>query len=146
MTDIKDYVRLLVKRKYILIGIPLVAVVITYFLVRHLPDVYNSKARIATGIVDDSQALLNNTKKQESEINQQFNNLLQMIQLKRMIDQVSYKLILHDLTEKKPFRKQSALIKELNASSKKTCNRCFYPKIQVTYRVSVVRSGPAWIK
>ncbi|TKK65233.1 lipopolysaccharide biosynthesis protein [Ilyomonas limi] len=119
MTDLKDYVRLLVKRKYILIGIPLVAVVITYFLVRHLPDVYDSKARIATGIVDDSQALLNNNKKQESEINQQFNNLVQMIQLKRMIDQVSYQLILHDLTDKQPFRKQSALIKQLNASSKK---------------------------
>ena len=126
--DIKDFIKLLAKRKYILIGIPLVAIVITYFLVRHLPDVYDSKARIATGIVDDSQALLDKSKKQESEINQEFNNLLQMIQLKRMIDQVSYKLILHDLTEKQPFRKQSSLIKELNASSKKHAIAVFTQK------------------
>src|SRR5690348_10071895 len=102
MTDIKDYIQLLIKRKYILIGIPFLAVTVTYSLVRHLPDVYDSKARIATGIVDDSQTLLDNNQKQESEINQEFNNLLQMMQLKRMIDQVSYKLILHDLTDAHP--------------------------------------------
>ena len=139
MTDIKDYIRLLAKRKFLLIGIPIVAVVVTYFLVRHLPDVYNSKARIATGIVDDSQALLDNSKKQESEVNQQFNNLLQMIQLKHMIDQVSYKLILHDLTDKQPFRKHSNLLKQLNASSRQHAIAVYTQKYQSTFRTGAVR-------
>ncbi len=119
MIDIKDFFRLIVKYKYVLLGIPLIAIVITFFLVRNLPDLYDSRARIGTGIVDDSQQTLDKSKKQESEINQQFNNLTQMILLKRMIDQVSYSLMLHDLTSKEPFRKETPLMKDLNQSARK---------------------------
>ena len=105
MIDFADFFKLLLKRKYILIGIPLVTIIITYFLVRNLPDVYSSKSRIATGIVDDSQQSLDKSNKQESEINQEFNNLIQMIQLKKMVDQVSYQLIMHDIKGKDAFKK-----------------------------------------
>jgi len=88
MIDIVDFLKLLIKRKYILIGIPLVTVIITYFLVRNLPDTFSSKARIATGIVDDSQQSLGKNNKPESEISQEFNSLIQMMQLKKIIDQV----------------------------------------------------------
>lgn len=119
MVDIKDFLKLLVKRKYLLVGMPLLAVLVTYVLVRNMPDAYSSKARLATSIVDDPQKILSHSNKQESEINQEFNNLLQMMQLKRMIDQVSYKLMLHDLTGQTPFRNESPLLKQLNASSRR---------------------------
>ncbi len=118
MIEIKDFFRLVIKYKYVLMGIPMIAIIITFFLVRNLPDVYDSRARIATGIVDDSQKTLDKSSKQESEVNQQFNNLIQMILLKRMIDQVSYSLMLHDLTSPKPFRKPSPLMNDLNQSAK----------------------------
>src|SRR5438045_9693664 len=97
MTELTDFLKLLLKRKYILIGVPLIAIIITYFLVRNMPDTYSSKARIATGIMDNSGQLPGEGTKQESEINQEFNNLVQMMLLKKMVDQVSYQLIMHDL-------------------------------------------------
>lgn len=113
--DILKFLKLLLKHKFTLIVIPLTTVIITYFLVRQLPSVYVSRARIATGLVDQSKQVLNiQDFLQESKTNQEFSNLLQTIELKKVYDQVSYKLILHDLTSPRPFRKPSSLMKDLN--------------------------------
>jgi succinoglycan biosynthesis transport protein ExoP len=113
--DLTKFLRLLKRHIFVLIAIPLVTVIITYFLVRQLPSSFVSKARLATGLVDQSKQVLNlQDMLQESKTNQEFSNLLQMIELKKVYDQVSYKLILHDLTSPAPFRKPSALLKDLN--------------------------------
>lgn len=113
--DLIKFLKLLKRHIFVLIAIPLVTVIITYFLVRQLPSSYTSKARIATGLVDQSKQVLNlQDMLQESKTNQEFSNLLQMIQLKKVYDLVSYKLILHDLTSTAPFKKPSALLKDLN--------------------------------
>lgn len=57
--QLSKFIKLLYKRKYVLVVVPLVAVIITYFLVRKLPDSYKSHARISTGLVDQSQQILN---------------------------------------------------------------------------------------
>lgn len=116
--DIPKFLRLLKRHIFTLIVIPLITVIITYFLVRQLPSEYVSKARIATGLVDQSKQVLNiQDILQESKTNQEFSNLLQMMELKKVYDQVSYKLILHDLTSDKPFRQPSKLLKQLNKSA-----------------------------
>jgi succinoglycan biosynthesis transport protein ExoP len=113
--DLTKFLRLLKRHIFVLIAIPLVTVIITYFLVRQLPSSYMSKARLATGLVDQSKQVLNlQDMLQESKTNQEFSNLLQIIDLKKVYDQVAYKLILHDLTSPAPFRKPSALLKDLN--------------------------------
>jgi len=118
--QLSKFLNLLKRRKLVLILIPAITVIITYFLVRNLPDNYVSKARIATGLVDQSQDFLDNgNNAQESKINQEFSNLVQMMGLKKIIDQVSYRLILHDLTEKKPFRTPSKQLTWLTADAKK---------------------------
>jgi len=137
MIDIVDFLKLLIKRKYILIGIPLVTVIITYFLVRNLPDTFSSKARIATGIVDDSQQSLGKNNKPESEISQEFNSLIQMMQLKKIIDQVSYRLMLHDLTSNQPFRKPSSLLKDLNESARKHAIAVYTEKVKTMTELSL---------
>lgn len=107
------------KHKFTLILVPVFAVIITYFLVHNQPDVYSSQAKLATGIVDQTQHILSDgTDPQESKINQQFANLIEMLKSKRMLDQLSYKLMIHDLTSNKPYRKPSELLKQLNASAK----------------------------
>lgn len=118
--DFSKFLNLLYRRKMVLILIPAITIIITYFLTRNLPENYLSAARIATGIVDQSQQFLDNGENaQESKINQDFNNIIQIMRLKKMLDQVSYKLILHDLTDKKPFRKPNKLLQNLNAEARK---------------------------
>jgi capsular polysaccharide biosynthesis protein len=119
--ELPKFIQLLKKRKYVLLGVPLFAIGITYFLVRKMPDAYDSKATMATGLVDQSeQFVLDDSKNndQESKINQQFSNIMQMMQLKRVLEQVSYKLIIHDLSSDAPYTKDNKLFKELNKDAK----------------------------
>jgi Mrp family chromosome partitioning ATPase/capsular polysaccharide biosynthesis protein len=117
--QLSKFIKLLYKRKYVLVVVPLVAVIITYFLVRKLPDTYRSHARISTGLVDQSQQILNSEiLSQELKIQQGFSNLIEILRLKKTFDQLSYRLIIHDLTDKKPYRQASKLVKQLNPSAR----------------------------
>jgi succinoglycan biosynthesis transport protein ExoP len=64
---------------------------------------------------------------QESRINQKFINMVQVMNSKSMIDLVSYKLIIHDLSGK-PFREPSELLKTLNLEAKKHALSVFKEK------------------
>lgn len=117
--ELGNFLRILKKHRFTLILVPIFAVIITYFLVHNQPDVYSSQAKLATGIVDQTQQILGNeSDPQESKVNQQFSNLIEILKSKRMLDQVSYKLIIHDLSSDKPYRKPSALLNQLNASAR----------------------------
>ncbi|MGL6068758.1 MAG: hypothetical protein ACRC0I_08360, partial [Sediminibacterium sp.] len=117
--QLSKFIKLLYKRKYVLVVVPLVAVIITYFLVRKLPDSYKSHARISTGLVDESQQILSSEiLSQELKIQQGFSNLIEILRLKKTFDQLSYRLIIHDLTDKKPYRPASKLVKQLNPSAR----------------------------
>lgn len=113
------FIKLLLRHKYTLIAVPVIAVVITYFLVRNQPDVYTSTSQLATGIVDPTQQVLSTEQPQESKISQEFSNLVQMMRSTKILDQVSYQLILHDLTSNRPFRKPSELLEDLNPDARK---------------------------
>ncbi|MDB5111845.1 MAG: family ATPase, partial [Mucilaginibacter sp.] len=83
------------------------------------PNQYTSQARLATGIADQTQkVIIAGIDPQESKINQDFSNLIEMIRSKRNLDQLAYKLIIHDLTNKEPYRKPSKLFSTLNASAR----------------------------
>lgn len=105
--ELREFLKLLPKYKNVLIIVPLVTIIISFFLVRNLSDEYVSNGQIATGIVDQSRQLLDplegNT--QETKIYGDFSNLIEVMKLKKMMDQVSYQLIIHDLTSNTPFRK-----------------------------------------
>lgn len=119
--ELIKFINQLRRQKFILIGIPLFTVVLTYFLVRNLPDTYISASKISTGLADQSQNqfIESNNNSQESKIDQQFSNLLQSIQMKKMLDQVSYLLMIHDLTSDTPYRKPSKLLLQLNDRARK---------------------------
>ncbi len=88
------------QRWLIWVLVPLVTLVLCYFLASRLPDVYRSKGSIATGLVDKTGQILslNENVEQDSELNRKFENLIQLIKLKKVLDQVSYNLVIHDLT------------------------------------------------
>ena len=117
MNEILKFTRLLKKYWYILLLIPMLAAALTYFLVRKLPNEFVSHVRIATGLVDKSDAFLKtDNNDQEFKINQDFSNLIQLMTTRKVVNQVSYQLIINDFS-KPPFRRSSKLVNELNASA-----------------------------
>ncbi|HTN21154.1 MAG TPA: hypothetical protein VL125_11790 [Pelobium sp.] len=132
MEELKKFYNLLYRFRFIVIAVPLVTIIIAYFLVRNLADQYVSEGQIATGIVDETQILNNSADKQESSVVREFSNLIEIMKLEKIINLVSYQLIIHDLTAEKPFRELSPKIKDLaevdrrkilNTFKKKFANR-----------------------
>lgn len=111
------FIKLLLKRKWLVIGVPLITLALSFFWVRNIPDSYESHARMSTGLVDQSQQVISTEGFQESKINIEFGNLLEMMRLEKVSNQVSYRLMIHDLSDSVPFKKKSKLLKELNPSA-----------------------------
>jgi len=131
MEDVYKFLRLLKKHRLTLIIVPALTVIITFFLVRNLPDSYVSQSQIATGIVDNTQQAVltgDNSSKGWAEVNQEFSNLIEMMKLKKILDQVSYKLIIHDLSSRKPFRDTQAGLKGTSQSEIKQMLATFQEK------------------
>lgn len=115
--ELSSYFSLLSKYKYIIIIIVLATIIASCFLVKNLPDEYVSNAQIATGIVDASRHIIdkeNTPNAQGDEIAREFSNLTEIIKLKKLIDNVSYQLIIHDLSSPTPFRKLNHQFKNLS--------------------------------
>jgi succinoglycan biosynthesis transport protein ExoP len=117
--EISSYFSLVGRFKLVIITIVIATVVGAYFLVKNLPDDYVSHAQIATGIVDASRHLLDkdNPNAQADQIVREFSNLTEIIKLKKVFDQVSYQLIIHDLSSPEPFRKLNHEFKGLSQSA-----------------------------
>jgi len=115
--ELSSYFSLVNKYKYVIIAVVLAAIAASYFLVKKLPEEYISSTQIATGIVDASKHLLDkdaNPTAQQEEVNREFNNLTEILKLKKLIDNVSYQLIIHDLSSPTPFRKLNHQFKDLS--------------------------------
>jgi succinoglycan biosynthesis transport protein ExoP len=121
MTEVVQFLRLLQRNKVTLILVPLITVIVCYFLVRRLPDTYESHARIATGLVDKTDQVVTREKdEQDQQIARKFESLIQVMRLKRTLDQVSYRLILNDLKGLKDstWREPVRALEEMNKADK----------------------------
>jgi len=116
--EFADFVALLKRHRLTLIAIPVICVMACFYFVRNLPDSYSSQTTIATGIVDQSQKLPDAVADQESQVFIKFSNLITMMKMQKVVNQVSYQLILHDLTGTEPFRQPSKLLHDLNPSAR----------------------------
>ena len=130
--ELRNYLYLVYKQKFMILATSLIAVLLTMSLTKHLPDSYTSKARLATGIVDETQVTVLEGKLDagESKISDEFDNLIQTIQLKKNIDEVSYQLILHDITSNTPFRKKSKMLTSLSKQATNHAIEVFTKKYQ----------------
>jgi succinoglycan biosynthesis transport protein ExoP len=118
--ELGNFLKVLWKHKNLLIIIPLVTIIVSYFLVKNLADRYVSTTQIATGLVDESSHLLDPTGiAQDQQLNHKFSNLIEIMKLKKLINQVSYRLIIHDLTDPVPFRKPSKLLLSISDAARK---------------------------
>ncbi|MDB5118224.1 MAG: lipopolysaccharide biosynthesis protein [Mucilaginibacter sp.] len=113
--EIKSFLKLVNKYKWLLILVPAIAVTVTYFLVQNLPNLYKSDAQIATGLLDPSKKVISNETVDFYKISQEFSSIMEKLKMKKIINVLSYNLILHDLEEPtKSFRKFSEKIDSLN--------------------------------
>ena len=124
--EFSKFIHILKKHKYGLIGLPILVMIVTFVLVRKLPNVFVSQSRLSAGLTAGSQSmqiaqqLLNGDGgNADSKINQTFSNVTQTMQLKIVVDQVAYQLMLHDLTSNDPFRKPSKLFNDLSPDARK---------------------------
>jgi polysaccharide biosynthesis transport protein len=118
--EFKKFFDSLRKHRPVMIILPIAVMLLTFLLTKDKKSTYSSRARISAGLVDQTQKLfLDKDDQVENKINQSFSNLIQMLQLKTVFDQVSYELILNDLTTKTPFHKPSKLLLQLNSSARK---------------------------
>lgn len=146
--ELKEFFKLLVKYKHVLVIVPLVTVIISFFLVRNLEDEYVSSSKIATGIVDETRQLLDPLASniQETKVYGQFSNLMEVMQLKKMIDMVSYQLIIHDLENPKaPFRKLGKHFIYFSEADRVKALAAFQGKLQRLEPLSLANKYEDWL-
>ncbi len=113
--DIKSFLRLVNKYKWLLVIVPLVAISVTYYLVQNLPKQYQSEVRISTGILDPSKKLVSTETTDFFKISQQFSNIIEKLKAKKITDLLSYNLMIHDL--QRPGESFRSYSKELDSLS-----------------------------
>ncbi len=121
MNEITHFLEFLKRRLPILVLVPLVAMAVCYYFTRTLPDTYLSQGRIATGLVDRiSQIVISDQPVQGSEIDRSFDNLIQLMKMKKVMDRVAQRLLVHDLTAPRDsaFRPPSETLAKLDAATK----------------------------
>jgi succinoglycan biosynthesis transport protein ExoP len=117
--DIKAFLKLVNRYKWILIIVPVVAAAITYPLVKSLPKTYKSEAQIATGLVDQSKQVAGAQATDFFKTNQQFSSIIEKMKMRKIISILSYRLILHDLKDPKTsFKIYSEKVDSLSAEDR----------------------------
>jgi succinoglycan biosynthesis transport protein ExoP len=130
MAEVFKFFNLVRRYRLTMIIIPVITIIITFFLVRNLPNSYISQAQIATGIVDESQqqSVLVQAATSRDQIIQKFSNLVEIMKMNRILNQVGYQLILHDLGNGTHFKKDSKLLTELDASARRHAVKVYTEK------------------
>jgi succinoglycan biosynthesis transport protein ExoP len=118
--EIRNFFIYLSRFKYVLITVPILALLLAFLLVRRLPNSYASKTQVVTGIVDQTQQVIESqgTYGRESKNNEQFVSLMETLQLDKVLDQVSFELMLHDLNSNNPFSRNDEVLNAIPAASK----------------------------
>lgn len=95
--------RILMKRKWIIIGSALLAAAVAYFLTMDQPKMYKSSAQIATGYTTTDPIKLVTENSDYFQTETKFSNVVVTFTSPVVINLLSYNLILHDLTSPSPF-------------------------------------------
>lgn len=140
--ETKKFLKLLRQYLWVIILLPLLTVLITYLLVKDLPEEYKSEAQISTGLADQSQQMTASQNMDYFRINQQFSSIMEMMKMKKIIDILSYHLILHDLNSpQNAFVKISDEIKSLSPAEKNETILFFTNKLLDKSSITVADNG-----
>ncbi len=126
--ELINFLRVLVRRKWLILAISSVAMVTTFLIARKAPEVYKVYGRLSAGIIGGNDAYfspVNVQGPQKYEIEAHFKNLEEMVRSPRVLELVSYRLMLHDLERKEPFRDLSVLKRAYSSEELRVARRRF---------------------
>lgn len=142
MIDIVAFLKYVWRYKWLVILIPLVCGVITFMALRNMPKDYVSMAQLSTGISDRSQEILSQGNLDYYRVSQQFANLIESIKSKRSLNQMSLKLMIHDLSDpSKAFKELSEPLLALTDAQRKEVIQLYQEKLQRSEFVVPVDTG-----
>lgn len=128
--DIKSFFKILNKYKWVVILVVATTVAVTYFFVQNLPKQYKSNVEISTGLLDPTKKVISNETVDFFKISQQFSSIIEKMEMKRTINILSYRLILHDLqVPQKRFKKYSDQLDSLNHQQKQELITLYQEKL-----------------
>ncbi len=96
--DFLFFIKVLLRRKWLIMFVTVLAVVAAYFIASKLPESFKSKVVISTGIIEKKNIYTDNESPfvQEFQIEHKFSNLIELMTSRLSINMISYKLLLHD--------------------------------------------------
>jgi polysaccharide biosynthesis transport protein len=133
--NIKEFLNLIAKYKWIIVAIPTITLFITYFFVKNLPKEYKAQAKISTGLLDPSRQVAPEVPSYSGpdlliKINQQFTNIMDIMTMPKNMSILSYRLILHDLENpQQPFKLLSDDVKNLSAAERQEAIKLFHERL-----------------
>lgn len=118
--DLAYLLRVLLKRKWIILGSAFLASLVAWVITRHEPKNYRSSTRVSTGFSVPDEIKMNESTFSMFDAEVRFNNAINTWTSPNVVTLLSYNLILHDLQSPNPFRyltlaqRQSAFYKSIN--------------------------------
>jgi succinoglycan biosynthesis transport protein ExoP len=100
--------RILLKRKWIILGAAVLATVLAYFLTGNEEKKYRSEAQVSTGFTVTDEIKVGTDNFSFYEADTKFNNAIVTMSSPSVISLLSYTMILHDLQNLRPFTNLSA--------------------------------------
>lgn len=114
--------RILLRRKWLILATSFACVIITFGLSKLASKSYKSQAQLATGITDNFEVTLSESKDNRDEIKNKYNNLSEFLRSKDLLTLLSYRLVLHEFEAKKPFRPKQLAKAKLAFNAKEWIN------------------------
>ena len=115
--DIYSIYKLLLKKKWYIIIVPLLTGVLALFLSGLMPKQYKSSAKLSTGFTTQSSINLIDERFDFRKSVLKFNNLIETMKSEMILSMVSYDLLLHDLNSETSFRIDSDSIDHFKNSA-----------------------------
>lgn len=112
--DLINFIRVLIRRKWLLLAVMSVAVITTFLIARQAPQVYRVTGQLASGLGAENDLFYTQRgqqRPQRYEIEARLKNMVELLQSPQVLTLVSYQLMLHDLApdQTAPFRSVSEL-------------------------------------
>lgn len=133
--NIKEFLKLIAKYKWLIAAIFSVTLIVTYLFVKNLPQQYKSQAKLSTGLLDPSRQVAQEATYYSGpdlviKIKQQFTNIMDIMSMPKNMSTLSYRLILHDLKNpQKPFLPPSNDVKALTPAQRQEAIKLFEERL-----------------
>jgi polysaccharide biosynthesis transport protein len=130
--DLLFLAKVLWRKLWILVSVPLIAAFAAYIFTMDTPDKYVSKAQLATGFTINDQVQLTEEKFNSREADIKFSNLMSSMNSGLSVNLTSYRLLLHDLDPKNvPFHRPDPQEFSTNPAEVKKVTEAVSRKLQL---------------